>query len=112
MEEQSPTKAHHRGKRHYLIQNKLFIILTLAAALIIFPAMVFCIGYLHWLKNYIVDEAIFTLPLNLDIMSEGSGANLHDSLASSVVDLQIAWAFHERILTAEENRSADYFAAN
>jgi hypothetical protein len=48
---------------------KLFIILTSAAALIILPGMIFCIAYIHKLKNVIVDEAIITLPLNLDIMS-------------------------------------------
>jgi len=56
-------------KKRYVIQMKLFAILTSAAALIILPGMIFCISYIHKLKNVIVDEAIITLPLNLDIMS-------------------------------------------
>lgn len=53
----------------YLIQMKLFAILTAAAFLIMFPSMVFCILYIDKLKNFIVEEAIITLPLNIDIMS-------------------------------------------
>lgn len=66
---------------------KLFLILTSAAVLIILPGMIFCISYIHRLKNVIVNEAIITLPLNLDIMSQGSKANVHDSLVSSMLDL-------------------------
>ena len=63
------------------------------------PGMMFCLWYIHWLKNYIVDEAIITLPLNIDIMSQGSALNLHDSLVLSVIDLQIAKAFHEKMIS-------------
>jgi hypothetical protein len=55
--------------------------------LIILPGMIFLLVYIHKLKNYIVDEAIITLPLNIDIMSQGSAANFHDSLVSSMIDL-------------------------
>jgi hypothetical protein len=34
-----------------------------------FPSMVFCILYIDKLKNFIVEEAIITIPLNIDIMS-------------------------------------------
>lgn len=91
---------------------KLFLILTSAAVLIILPGMIFCISYIHKLKNVIVDEAIITLPLNLDIMSQGSKANLHDSLVSSMLDLQIAKVFHERMLKEQGSISAAYLNAS
>jgi len=59
------------SKQRYIIQLKLFGILTSSAVLIIFTGMVFCIAYIHKLKNDIVDEAITTLPLNIEIMMEG-----------------------------------------
>ena len=51
------------------------------------------------LKNVIVDEAIITLPLNINIMTQGSTLNLHDSIVSAAVDLRIAKAFHERMIS-------------